>query len=304
MRSLFIIAISVFIFSCSKELLDKTYSVDATAESAQQIADAMVSIDESGGTTTGDIARAEKLSDEKTFARLSQEEPLIKKTPLFSLVMPAAIADACSAHAYGVCSPTLFQKVRILTGCTTTGGGAMTGTVTLTFAGTGNATCTLPGATDSVTRVPSYDMTGLRGAVFAVAATSTGQKITRVNSTDFTFSSTGISRSFITPKAVKILDITTSTSAPITILGLSRNARALIGGGITVVNNLNSLSCTLNPSAVAWTANCNCPTAGNWAGTCTDATSMSVAFGSTCGRVTLTKGSDISTVTMDRCELN
>jgi hypothetical protein len=153
-----------------------------------------------------------------------------------------------------------------------------------------------------VTRVPSYNVVGLRGAIFSNSAVTTGSTLTRVDATHFTFESTGIRRSFTNPDAVKLLDLTTSTSAPITVTGPSRNARTVSGGGITILDNLTSLSCTLNPAAVSWTTSCNCPTAGTWSGTCSDASTLSVAFSSTCGQATLTKGTDVSTITMDRCQ--
>ena len=225
------------------------------------------------------------------------------------MALPEAEAAVCSTSAFGFCSLTLNQEVRRLTGCTTPSGLAITGTVTLSFLGTGAVGnganyCSIPVTGDSVTRLPTYSITGKSGVVFSVAAVTTGQTITRTGATSFTFANTGIRRSFKNPSAVTILDITSSTTSPITITGGSRNARTLSGGGIRIVNNITSVSCSLSPAAVAWTTNCNCPTAGTWSGVCTDATTLSVAFSSTCGQALVSKGTDSSTVTMDRCETN
>lgn len=289
-------------FSCKKAEDSSSYSVDSTAESGQQVGDAMASVDEAGGSTNGSFSQMEQIEfkhAEKTFARLTSDEPQ-RGSSLLQLALPEAQAAVCSLTGFSSCSAN--QKIKDFADCSTPGGGTLSGTVTLSFTGTGAATCTIPMNNDAVSRVPSFSITGLRGATFAVSATSTGQTITRVNATDFTFSNSGIRRTFVTPKGSTILDVTSSTASPITISGTTRANRVMTGGGLTITNNLTSVSCTLAPSAVAWEAGCNCPTSGSWSGSCSDATSMSVAFSGTCGQATVTKGADSSTITMDRCQ--
>jgi hypothetical protein len=53
---------------------------------------------------------------------------------------------------------------------------------------------------------------------------------------------------------------------------------------------------------VTWTANCNCPTSGSFSGMCSDSEALSVVFSGTCGETTLTKGSMVKAVTLDRCQ--
>ncbi len=298
--TLILILSTLFVYSCKKSATDdESYTVDATNETAQQVGDAMASMDESGGSTSGAVASLEIQSYQKAFARLSTGESP-KSENIFKVLFPMAEAAACNTVAFSSCASN--QKIRNVTGCSTAGGGTMDGNVTLTFAGSGAASCTIPGAADSVSRAPNYSITGLRGATFSVSATSTGHTLTRLNSTDFNFTNAGIRRTFVTPKGTTLLDVTSSTGSAISVTGNSRNNRTMSGGSLIVTNNLTSVACTLVPSSVQWTSACNCPTAGSWAGTCTDSSTFQVAFGSTCGETTVTKDGVATTVTMDRCQ--
>lgn len=296
---LFALLTVITLFGCKKASDESAYSVDSTAESGQQVGDAMASLDEAGGTSTGLLSQFETRGLEKTFARIAQDEPKSHMS-ILKLVFPEAVATSCSLVGFDSC--TSNQKIKNFTDCTTAGGGSLSGNVTLSFSGTGASSCSIPMSNDSVSRVPNFSITGLRGATFAVSATSTGQTITRVNATDFTFSNSGIRRTFVTPKGATILDVTASTSSPITVSGTLRAGRVMTGGGLTIVNNLTSVSCSLTPSSVTWEASCNCPTSGSWSGNCSDSTTMNVAFNSTCGQATVTRGSESSTITMDRCQ--
>lgn len=297
MKKVFIVLLALTIWSCKKaNNNDENYSVDSVGEAGQQVGDAMASVDESGGSTNGSIAALELKSYERAFARLTERDISTSQAALFHL-LPQAQASNCSSVAFSACSAN--QRVRTLDGCTTYGGGVMSGNITLNFSGTGAASCSIPMATDAVSRVPNFTLTGLRGATFSV--NGAGQTLTRSGATTFTFANAGVRRSFVTPKGNTILDITTSTTSPITVTGNSRNTRTVSGGTLNVVNNLTGVSCSMSPSSVSWTSSCNCPTAGSWSGTCSDSTTFSVAFSSSCGQATVTKGSEVSTITMDRC---
>jgi hypothetical protein len=298
MNKIILLLTVLTVISCKKSSDDAAYSVDTTAEMGQQIGDAMVSVDESGGSSSGAIANNEVNSSKQTYARYTNEENNFRSSVL-DLAIPKAEAAACSTVAFAACSTN--QRVRDFAGCTFGVGGVMTGNVTLNFTGTGAGTCTIPAASDAVSRVPNFTLTGLRGASFAVTATSTGQTVTRSGATTFTFANSGIRRKFTTPAGSVILDLTTSTSSPITVTGNSRTSRTMTGGALTMLNNLTSVSCSVSPSAITWGASCNCPTSGSWSGSCSDSTTFTVAFTSTCGQATVTKGTETSTVTMDRC---
>lgn len=297
------LALSLFVFGC-KKVDDTSYSVNTTTELAQQVGDAMASVDESGGSNLGAISQFEMTSYEKSFARLTHGEP-INKTAILKLALPDANAATCSSTTFTACSGS--QRVRTFGDCTVGLGGTISGNVTLNFTGTGAGTCTIPSASDYVSRVPNYTITGLRGATFSVTATGSGQTMTRLNATQFTFSNSGIKRKFTTPSGTTLLDLTTTTTGTVTITGTSRNTRTMTSGGasegIVLVNNLTSVSCTLAPTSITWGNTCNCPTNGQWNGNCTDGATFVIAFGSTCGQTTVTRnGTEVSTVTMDRCQ--
>ncbi len=297
--SLLFFTSTLLFFGCQKA--DDLYSVDVATEFGQLVGEVMAAVDESGGTINGAIAQSEISGYEKSFARLANDKPIYQSS-LLKLALPEAQAAVCGAVAFGACAAA--KKIRNLADCTTPGGGTLTGNVTLRFTGSGIATCTIPVNNDAVSWTPSFTMTGLRGATFANSATSTGQTLTRAAASTFIFTNSGIRRTFVTPQGSTILDMTTSTSAstPITVSGSARAGRIMTGGNITIVNNLTAVSCTLTPTAVSWGAGCNCPTAGTWSAACTDSTNFSVAFTSTCGQATVTKGTEVTTITMDRCE--
>ncbi len=299
---------SALLASC-KNKEDDDSLVDTVNESAQQVGDVVASIDESGGTTTGSFTQMNDVrSAQKAFARLSGES---HSTSVASLILPESYAAACNTVAFGTCGATGSGKlVRNFASCTTGGGGTISGDVTLTFVGsvTATNTCRLAVDNDYVDRVPNFTISGLRGATFSVSATGSGQRLTRNASNTFTFTNSGIRRTFSTANLGTLLDVTTSTSGAVTVTGSARNGRTMTasaGNGIVVTNNLTSESCTLTPSGVAWTSGCNCPTTGSFSGTCTGAgTTFSVTFGSTCGSVTVAKtGEETETITLDRCSL-
>ncbi len=282
---------------------DTTYSIDSAAESAQQVGDAMASVDEFGGSTGGAITTNEIKSYEKAFARINKNQnssEILSAKVKFDLLIPKAQAAACNTVAFGGCSAN--QKIRIFSDCTTAGNGTMSGNMTLTFTGTGAGTCTIPANTDSVSRIPNYTISGLRGATFTVSAPTTGQTLTRTAASTMSLSNAGIKRTFTTPKGTKLLDITTTTGTPLTVNGNARTGRTITAGTLVVTNNLTTVTCTLTPAGIAWTAGCNCPTAGTWSATCSDTSTYSMAYSSTCGETTFTKASVGVPLTMDRCQ--
>lgn len=181
----------------------------------------------------------------------------------------------------------------------------MSGSITLTFSPDMGSNCRLDQVSDSVSRVPNFEIRGLRGASFQVGDGVGAQTVTRTGPTNFKFTSTGIRRTFTTASGDRVLDMTTATQSDIlgTLpAGLGRLNRSLTSGTLRVTNNLNGQYCDISPSSVTWGgANCNCPTSGSFTGNCSDSSSFSVAFHSTCGSATVSRGSESREVTLDRC---
>lgn len=298
MKKLFVLILALSAVGC-KKAADEMYSVDSTVEAGQQVGDAMAAIDESGGSTSGSIAQLDFQANERAFARLAPND-VLKPQPLWSRLLPKAVAVSCNAVSFSSCASN--QRIRQFEDCSTYGGGSISGNVTLNFSGSGASSCTIPAASDAVSRVPNFSITGLRGATFSVSATSTGQSLTRTGATTFNFTNAGIRRSFVSPKGETILDITTNTGSAIQVTGNGRANRTLNGGSLVVTNNISGVTCTLTPSSVQWSSGCNCPTSGEWSGTCSDSSQFTVAFGNSCGQATVTKGTAANSVIMDRCQ--
>ena len=319
-KVLMMVVIVIVLSACGK-VSEESYEIDATDEMAQQIGDAMASLDEGGGSNAGQLAKIDVTGYEKSFARLAGSQDFISRMAqkdfsevtqdLSALLISKSYAVDCSAVTFSGCAGGALVR-DFSNGCSLADHrpqiariGTATGYVRLTYAGTGAGTCTIPAitGTDSVTRIPNYRITGLRGAIFDVSAISTGQKITRIGQAAFTYENAGIRRQFTTGSGEQVLDMTIKTSSTIAITGKLRHNRSLSGGGMTITNNLTGLACTVSPSNnVTWTTGCNCPSSGSWSGTCTDTQTLTVTFSGTCGETTLTKGSVIKAVTMDRCQ--
>ncbi|AZZ35938.1 hypothetical protein CIK05_03730 [Bdellovibrio sp. qaytius] len=240
----------------------------------QQIGEAMVSIDESSGNASGTVMSTNYLE------------------------------ASCSGASFAACGASMANAaVKNFGGCTIAGGlVSVSGTVTLSYTGTGSATCTIPASGDSVSRVPAFTATLVGGAAFTASALSTGQILTRTGGSSFTLNNTGIRRVYTSASGATLADMTTMTTSDITISGTTRTDRVINGGALQVKNNLTSQVCTATPNNVAWTSmTCNCPTSGTWTGSCSTGESLSVAFSSTCGQVATTFGSTSKTLTIDRC---
>ncbi len=266
-------------------------------EIAQQVGDSMASVDESGGSS-GTLAELD--SSRKFFKRRAPSE--ISNGWLETYVQPSAYAATCSA-APGFGSCTSNAVTRTFADCTV-GGATFSGTVVNTWGG-GAASCTLSGATQHITRVPAFTVTGRRGATLTVSKTGTlGQRLTLSSgsgaSSVFSMTNDGIRRAFTNASGTTTYDFTTATTSAITINGNSRTNRILSGGSLRVTNNLTQVTCDYVPTAVTWTSACNCPTSGSWAGTCSDGKSTTVSING-CGTASLTVGTVSTSVTFDRC---
>ena len=232
---------------------------------AHQIGDAMVAIDEAGGDDGG-----------------------------YSI--SSAIATTCRlANTWGSC--TSGQIVRDFQGCTR-GGATFTGQTTFTFS---DASCAVDSDGDSVSRSPSFTITGRGGGNFTVSRTGTfGQRVTRVSSSSFTFASDGIRR-VLKHGGTTLSDFTTSTTSPLSITGATRNGRIVSGGALGVFNNLAGVGCQFAPSNVQWNATCSCAVSGIWTASCSNSV-VSIFQIEGCGTGTLTYGSSSIPVTLDQCE--
>lgn len=290
---IFLTTISCLILSCTE---DVTSTADIQ-ESAQQIGDLMASVDEAGGTSDGTIALLE--GQRRFIVRKDKELNPNHVQDLFALFIPIKKAEAvsCGDTTFSACSGS--QKTRTLSGCKI-GSATFTGSVDLTFS---ENDCLLNAVGETVDRSPNFSVTGRRSATLVVETDppmGQGQRLTRsANPGEFTFSSDGIRRVF-TANGETLFDFTTSTTAAIGVTGTSRSDRVMSGGSLRVMNNLSTVYCDYVPSAVTWSADCNCASSGAWTGSCSDGKSSSLEITS-CGRGTISVGDASETVSFDRC---
>lgn len=307
-----LISVVSLVFSGCQLKAEEKYEFESDIEIVQLFSDTMSSIDESGGQLNGNITRiSHPTGDEKFYARINKTDTFTARL-MKELFIPVSYADSCSAAPFYTCNNG--RMIRAFTGCTVQGPldsnnqrtyGTLSGSIELTFTGGIEAqSCNIPHDGNNVRRIPNYTLTGLRGASFSVTAPTTGQLLTRVGGGDnFSFENAGITRTVKNSDDEKVFEMTTTTSSPLLVAGATRNGRTVSSGSVVVTDNLSGLSCTFTASAATtWANGCNCPTSGNWTGTCSDASSFNIVFNSTCGEVVYTKGSGFKSVTLDRCQ--
>lgn len=249
-------------------------SVDVNDENAQQIGDAMASIDEAGGAM-GALA--------------FDSAPMIP-------------SQSCMGYGYGACTGNTIT--RVFNGCSV-GSSKHSGTVGLTWTGS-SANCTLGAPGDSIRRVPNFSITGSKGGTLKVSKTgSNGQTLTWTGGSGankaFDFTNDGINRK-ITFGGTTYYDVTSQTSSTIVVSGSDRSGRVMSGGTLRLTNNLSGGICDISPSNVTWEPGCNCATSGTWSGNC-GGQAFSVALNG-CGSAMLTVGTSTQAVTFDRCSPN
>jgi len=297
-RAVILIILSGWFVGCApeEEALD-------IAEPAQQIADVMASIDESGGSA-GSLAFGQmKVSHERMYARLAGDESLVDR--VLAKVLPSANASLCSSPSlFSSCSSNLIT--RDFGGCSIGFSGiTISGNVTLTWDDAlVNNTCLMASSGHSVTRDPNFIISGRRGATLTVSKSgSVGQRVTYNGGSVFTFTNDGIRRVFSGALGATFDYTTSTTGSGLTVTGSARNGRVLSstgGAALRVLNNNTGVSCNYVPASVTWTDTCNCAVSGSWAGSCSDGRSPSLRINS-CGKGTFSNGTENVDVSFDRC---
>ncbi len=264
---------------------------------SQQIGDAMVSIDDSGGSDGGYALLKRESSNVARFSKAQGPWQILGEA-----LVPKALAASCYVtNTWGSCASNVV--VRDFQDCTILGA-TFSGQVTYTFTdATVDSTCSVAANGHSVARNPNFTITGSRGGTFTVSKTGTiGQSITRTGAGAYNFANDGIRR-VLTFGGVTLADYTNSTTTAISVTGATRNGRVASGGALRVLNNLTGVSCDFSPSAVTWGSSCNCATSGTWSATCSNGVSASLSLTS-CGSGTFVLGTESTAVTLDQCTAN
>lgn len=286
-------------WACNKNGEGSTISNEAL-EVTQQVGDFMASVDEFGGNTHN-ITSLEK-SIRRDFERHAPGE-LFRENLMAQLLLPEAWAASCSTAAtYSACSSEKMTKT--FSACTI-GQATFNGTIALAWSN--SSTCTLGSSIGAyITRNPNLTVTGRLGSTLTIAKTNVtgdGQKLelsTSGSPKTYFYTSDGIDRKFTNSEGRVTMNFTSSTNSAITITGGDRVGRKMSGGAFRVVNNINNVSCNFAPTDVTWTADCNCPTSGTWAGSCSDGYTVSVSMNG-CGTATVTYDDVSESIQFDRC---
>jgi len=299
-RSLYFIVIAFLVLpSCTPILDDEVSSASIIEETAQQVGDVMASIDESSGASTGNLAGYQKSFD-KMYAKYV---PSTKLETFIDSLNPTAVAASCSSGTFSTCSSNTIT--RTFSGCTV-GTATFNGSVSLVWGGS-STNCQMGSNNDTITRTPNFTMTGRRNATLYVTKPtgSIGQVMTWLSGSSsatrtYSYANYGINRKFVL-NSTTLYDQTTATTSALTVTSALRYNRVLNGGTLRVTNNITGNVCTFSPTNVTWgSSTCNCPTQGSWSGSCTSTGSVTLEING-CGSGTYTEGSDITSVTFDRC---
>jgi hypothetical protein len=267
-------------------------------QTAQAAGDVLASLDES--TLDGQIAtRGQYLNS----PRLEKKSLLGKVGDL--VVSPAYAATCGLFNRFSECSGGVRSKDF---GSCSYNGLTFSGTVSLTFS---DATaCTVNDAGESVTRVADLTVGNKQGEQLRITAPGGGQKLTRVGAGSALYTVLGMNRVLTDSSGAKEFDVSTQTLEDISVTGSSRSDRVANGGKLQITHNLSGYVTELVPENLTWSSSCNCPVSGKLVGNTQGGTGKRTVNKdftievTSCGKATVTVGSDVNEVEFDRCFSN
>lgn len=207
-------------------------------------------------------------------------------------------AAPCYPFTFSTCSGGV--RTETFSSCSF-GKATVDGAVTLTFSET--ASCALAATGDSVNRSADFTVTGPYGGALTVTSSGGGQTLTRTAS-GYEFAVAGMERLLMGARGATLFDISTETTAPLSITGSSRSDFTIVSGALLVTHHVAGYSVTLTPDNLAWSASCNCAVSGKLTGKVSggseDGKSATVTI-TGCGTADVDVDGDSESVTMDRC---
>ena len=146
-KNLFVITVLCSLFISLVGCKNTTTEAADIQETAQQVGDVMASVDEVGGSSGNIAANSKSMQNsiEKTFERFAPGELNdFNKNSIASILQPKAYAAACAGAGFSTCTTGGTGGVITRTfGMCTIGAATFDGTVTLTWANSSAANCTL-----------------------------------------------------------------------------------------------------------------------------------------------------------------
>jgi hypothetical protein len=264
---------------------------DESGQIGNAIGDSMASLDESasGGATTAMLPLP--------FRRVPAE---LRGTPwrrAWDAVVPSAYAASCATPTFSACNAGVRTKDY---GDCSLGLATLSGTATLTFT---QPSCLIVADGDAVTRTADLTLTGLYGGTLQVTSPGGGQTLTKT-AAGFNYSVGGMERVLTGPGGRTLVEIATSTTAPIVVTGSSRADLTIVSGTFVLDHKIAGYKVTLTADNLAWTSTCNCASSGTLTGTVSggkhDGKTASVTI-TACGEADVTIDTETVTVALDRC---
>lgn len=218
------------------------------------------------------------------------------KHQVLDALFPSAYAASCWIAPFSACANGV--ESRTFSSCNI-GPYSLDGTVSLTFSDT---TCAMDAAQDSVTRMGNFTVTGFAGGSLVVSSPGGGQELIDNGGGSFSYSVPGMERVATAPDGKELFDISSDTSSPIGVSGLTRATRVVNGGTLVITHNILKYTASLTPENLTWASTCNCPVAGTWTGSLSGSRTGSYSLELTgCGTAELTVGTASESVELDRC---
>lgn len=274
----------------------------------------------SGTSNTADLSETVNIATEQTVSAVQMIEPTLyaflpaggSQKSLFKgiseYLIPSAYAASCSAggSTTSACTSSApYTITRTYSSCNIGSSAvALSGAATFTYSA---PACSMVGFNKSVTRTTDLTMTGKLGGTLKITSDNTvdyrgnslggGQKLT-ANSTLglYALDVLGVNRTMATPAGNEVFNISTRTTAPISVNGSPASGVVLSsnGGALEVIHNRAKYVLSLSLADLTFNNSCNCPVSGSMTG---------VYSGSLDGTATITfSGCGTATVTTSRGE--
>ncbi len=279
----------------------------AKKELATQQADTQVDPDEAAVESS--LATIGALADEQigeSYARWQAQPTPIEVVQ--RLILPQAHAESlCQRAIYASCNSGVRRAD--YSSCAITLRSNLEGYVQLQYS---QASCSLSGIGDSVTRTYDLQLSGPRGGVARVSSATAADYRNQSYGGGGTLARTASGHSVqvngkhleLSFRGRPLYNVSVRTLANLGLSGgLSRSGRTLDGGQLEVNHNLAGFTAVYEPHNVQWSGSCCYPSSGSidvtYSGARTGSATLTFL---SCGLAQLVNGTETKTIQMNYCE--
>ena len=277
----------------------------------------------SGTTSTAELSETVNLATEQAVSAAQTVEPTLyaflsnnnSDRSIFKgiseYLIPSAYAASCSSDGSTIsnCSSSSLPAItRTYNGCNIGNSNiVLSGTTTYTYSSPG---CSVIGFDKSVTRTTNLTMTGKLGGTVTITSDNAvdyrgntiggGQKLTANSSLGlYTLEVQGVNRTLVSPAGNEVWNLSTRTTAPISVNGSPTSGLVLSsnGGALEIIHNKAKYVLALSLGNLTFNDTCNCPVSGAMTGVYSgslDGTSTITYTGCGTANVTTSRGESLS----------